>query len=159
MGLYQINLPSPSLVIEQVIFKTIWDRLPKRSFVSGMWLRCYWNTALFNNCFTHILSVDKYPYFRMYFGAIILTTPGEHGLWIDGSEEDKIAYALDIEVKSKGRSTANWNAVKELETELKKLYVKSFPVTWGGIVNYNYTLEDQKRLVGALNKQFWYNFK
>ena len=147
-------------VAQTLIFKTLWSRLPSKSFISGLWLREYVNTPLWGNCFLYILPAEKYRYFKHYFGNIILCTPGERGLWMQGSDEDRIQYSLDIEEKkSGGKCTANWSGVHELETELKKQYVKSFPFTYKGIVAYHYTLDDQQRIIGRLNKEFWHSFK
>ena len=148
-----------SEVAMKLIFQTLWRQLPKKSFVSGLWLRSYDNTPLWDNCFVHILPVDKFKYFKYYFGNIILVSPGERGLWLQGSDEERIQYALDIEEKSDGRSTANWKGVAELEEALKKEYNKSFPYTYRGIVGYLYTLDEQKAIVGRLNKDFWDSFK
>ena len=154
MGYHQIQLPRVSQVAEQMIFKTLWDRLPKRSFISDIWLRDYAKTPLFNNCFAHVLSVKEYPYFRMYYGNIILCTIGEKALWDQASEEALINYALDIEERSEGRCTARWDNVKELKKDLIVLYKKYFPYTVNGIVNYKFSLDEQRTLVGYLNKKF-----
>jgi len=146
-------------VAQTMIFKVIWSRLPSKSFISGLWLRTFVNTPLWMNCFTYILPPDKYRYFKFYMGNVILTTPGERGLYMDGTEEDRIAYALDLEEKSRGASSANWSAVRELEEDLKVLYKKHFPSTRGMFLNYTYTLEDQEKIVGKLNREFWRDFK
>ncbi len=146
-------------VAQTLIFKTLWDRLPKKSFISGLWLRAYANTPLWNNCFLYVLPPEKYRYFKYYFGNVILTTPGERGLWMDGTEEERISYALDLEEKSNGVSTADWNGVKELEKDLTVLYSKNFPMTYRGIVGYTYTRDDIERIIGCLNKEFWEGFK
>ena len=159
MGYHQIQLPGVSLVAEQLIFKTLWDRLPKKSFISGMWLRDYFNTPLWANCFMRVLPVNKYPYMRFYFGNIILLTPGERALYMQCTPESLIHYSLEIEEKTGGKCTANWNGVRELETELKKQYTKSFPFTYRGIIGYKYTLSEQEAIVGHLNKEFWDGFK
>lgn len=146
-------------VAQTLIFKTLWGRLTSKSFISGLWLREYVRTPLWVNCFLYILPIDKYKYFKYYFGNIILCSPGERGLWMQGSDEDRIQYALDIEERSQGKSTANWSGVRELETELKKQYAKSFPFTYRGIIGYSYTLDDQKVIMGQLNRDFWEGFK
>jgi hypothetical protein len=142
-----------------VIFKTLWDRLPNKSFISGLWLRSYTHTPLWMNCFCYVLPTTKYHYLKYYFGNIILCTPGEKGLWEQATEEERISYALDLEEKSRGKSTANWDAVKEMEIELKILYQKYFPITYKGIINYHYPLEYQKKILNKLNKDFWNSFK
>ena len=145
-------------IAQTIVFKTLWDRLPSKSFISGLWLREYVRTPLWKNCFLNILPVKEYPYFRFYFGNIILCTPGERGLFMDGTEEERISYALDLEEKTNSRVTARWDEVKQLEAELLVQYSKSFPTTRGMLIGYQYSLEEQKSIVGALNKQFWDSF-
>ena len=158
-NIHQIEPPRASEVAMTLIRKTIWQRFSNKSVVSGLWLREYVNTPLWPNCFLHVLPIKEYPYFKYYMKNIALMTPGERGLWIQGSDEDRIQYALDIEERSQGKSTANWSGVRELETELKKQYAKSFPFTYRGIIGYSYTLDDQKVIVGQLNRDFWEGFK
>lgn len=155
----EITPPDMADVAQTIIFKTLWDRLPAKSFVSGLWLRSYVNTPLWQNCFLRILPVKDYGYFRWYFGNIILCTPGEKGLFEQGSEEERIAYALDIEQNSRGKASARWGAVRDMENELKTLYKKKFPGTHGMLVNYSYSLEEQQRIIGRLNKEFWDSFE
>jgi len=159
MGYHQITPPGISLIAEQLIFKTLWDRLPKKSFVTGLWLRSYVNTPLWNNCFLHVLPVKQYPYFKYLYANILLVTPAEKAIYEQCTPESLIHYALEIEEKSKGASTANWGAVRELEEELKVLYKKHFPSTRGMFLNYTYTLQDQERIIGKLNREFWRDFK
>lgn len=159
MNGHEIEPPRASEVAMRLIRNILWQRLPKKSFVSGLWLRSYENTPLWSNCFLHILPIDKYRCFKYFFGNIILVTPGEKGLWEQATEEERIQYALDLEEKSGGSGTADWKAVKSLEEELKKEYVKNFPVTYKGIIRYSYTIDDQKAIVGRLNKEFWEGFK
>ena len=148
-----------SEMAQMMIFKEIWTRMPRRSFVSGLWLRTYENTPLFPNCFMHVLYGDKYKYFKYYFGNIILVTPAERALYLQCTPESLIQYALSIEEKSRGTATARWDAVRALEEDLKKQYVKSFPSTRGMFLNYSYTIEDQARIIGKLNSDFWLGFK
>ena len=77
---------------------------------------------------------------------------------MDGTEEERISYALDLEEKTNSRTTARWGEVKQLESELRIQYSKSFPTTRGMLVGHQYSLEEQKSIVGALNKQFWDSF-
>lgn len=155
----EIEQIKPSEAALTLVYKTIWQRLPNKSFVSGLWLRTYFGTPLFFNCFYHVLPEDKYKFFKYYFGNIILLTPGEGALLKQGTEEERISYALDLESQSRNKITADWNAVKELESDLKKLYERSFPTTRGMFINYRYTLEDQARIIGKLNAQFWKDFQ
>lgn len=154
-----INPPSASDIAMQIIYKTIWDKVPKKSFISKLWLRSYSRTSLWGNCFCHILPIDKYKYFKFYFGNIILVTPYEHSLWTQSSDEERIHYALSIEENSRGKATANWDAVEELRRGLELLYKKHFPVTYNGIVGYNYSLNEQQTIIGKLNKEFWRDFR
>jgi hypothetical protein len=89
-------------------------------------------------------------------GNVILVTPGERGLWMQGTEEDRIEYALDLE--SSGKTTADWDAVKKLESELQALYKKNFPITKGYFINYQYPIAEQQAIIGRLNKEFWEGF-
>ena len=155
----EIEQIKPSEAALTLVYKTIWQRLPNKSFVSGLWLRTYYGTPLFFNCFHHVLPEDKYKFFKYYFGNIILLTPGESALLKQGTEEERISYALDLECQSRNKVTAEWNAVKEIESDLKKLYANSFPTTRGMFVNYRYTIEDQARIIGKLNAQFWKDFQ
>jgi hypothetical protein len=158
MNIQEIENAKVSDITRTLMFNTMWTRMPQRSFVSGLWLRVYDKTQLWQNCFYHVLHSDKYPYFRYFFGNIILVSPGERALLLQASEEERIIYALDMEEKSRGKNTANWQAVKDLEVELLALYKKHFPITKGIIVNYQYTLREQQQVVGKLNKDFWDSF-
>jgi hypothetical protein len=139
------------------LFKTLWANLPKKSFLSGLWLRAYENTPLMPNCFCHILQPDKYPGFQMYFGNIILLTPGERGLYLQGKEEERIQYSLDLEESSQGKTTADWSRIKALEASLKVDYAKLFPSTRWGLIAYQYSLQDILAIVGPLNKKYLEN--
>jgi hypothetical protein len=158
MNIQEIENAKVSEITRTLMFNTMWKRMPQRSFVSGLWLRVYDKTQLFQNCFYHVLHSDKYPCFRYCFPNIILVSPGERGLLLQGTEEERIQYALDIEEKSRGKNTANWQAVKDLEVELLALYKKHFPITKGFIINYQYSLREQQQVVGRLNKEFWESF-
>jgi hypothetical protein len=158
MNIQEIENAKVSEITRTLMFNTMWSRMPQRSFVSGLWLRVYDKTQLWQNCYYHVLHSDKYPYFRYFFGNIILVSPGERGLLLQASEEERIQYALDMEEKSRGKSTANWQAVKDLEIDLLALYKKHFPITKGVIVNYQYSLREQQQVVGKLNKEFWESF-
>lgn len=158
-GTPEITPIKPSEAAMTIIYKTIWQRIPNRSFVTGLWLRTYYGTELFFNCFTHVLPVKEYPYFAFYFGNIVLLTPGERALWTKATEEARIQYALDIEERTRGRDTANWGALHDLEAELLKSYAKHFPSTRGMFINYRYTLIEQANIVRKLNQEFWSGFK
>lgn len=151
---HEIELPRASEVAMRLIRNTLWAHSSRRSIVSELWLREYANTPLFANCFMYVLPVKEYPYFRHYLKNIILLTPGERGLWLDGKEEERIQYALDIEDRTKGLQTARWDLIKTLEAELKIEYKQYFPTTRGMIVNYRYSLGEQQKIIGKLNKKF-----
>ena len=157
-GTPEIQPAKPSEVAQTLIFKTIWDRMPCRSFVSGLWLRSYANTPLFMNCFLNVLPIEKYRYFKFYFGNIIMVTPTERALYLQCTAESLIQYALDIEERSRGKQTANWEAVKELKVELIKQYKKSFPNTKGMFINYQYNIHEIAKIVGKLNQDFWQDY-
>jgi hypothetical protein len=159
MNGYEIEPPRASEVAMRLIRNTLWQRLPKKSFVSGLWLREYENTDLWPNLFLHVLPIKGYPCFKYFFGNIILVSPGERGLWLEGTEEERISYALDLEEKNGGKSTADWKAVKGLEADLKELYKKHFPITYRGIVNHRYSFAEQQAIISNLNKNFWQGFK
>ena len=137
-----------------LIFRTMWIRMPNKSFITGLWLRAYMNTPLQNNCFLRVLPVEKYPYFRYLFANYVLCTPAEKAIYEQCTPESLIQYSLDIEEQSRGKNKADWDAVKLLEADLKELYKKHFPYTYRGMINYSYTLEQQKQIIGRLNKDF-----
>jgi hypothetical protein len=152
---HEIERPEISQIAETMVFKTLWDRLPKKSFVSGLWLREFARTPLWKSCFHYVLPADKYRGFRHYYGNIILLTPGESALLRQCTDESLINYALEIEERTGGKSTANWKAVKDLETDLLYLYREAFPMTFKGLIGYKYSLREQEEIVGRLNKEFW----
>lgn len=151
---FEIDPPGVSDVTQTLMFREIWQRSSAKSFISGLWLRTYIGTDLWQNCFLRVLSERNYPYFRFYFRNIVLVTPGEKGLWEQGSEEERIQYSLGIEENSRGKSSAEWQKVKDLESYLKDEYKKAFPITKGGIVGYKYSLEEQKRILSVLNRKY-----
>lgn len=159
MNTHQIEPPRASEIAETIIFRELWKRVPNKSFVSGLWLREFYGTPLWKNCFLRILSIKEYPYFKYYAGNLVLLTPGENALYSQCTPESLIHYSLEIEEKTQGRGTADWNRIKELEKDLLVLYKKKFPVTYKGLIGYKYSLEEQKSIVGALNKEFWGYFK
>jgi hypothetical protein len=140
-----------------MLFKQFWLMSNKKSFVSGLFLRDYLNTALFLNCFAHVLAKapNKYPYFKHYARNIVLLTPGEHALWDQGTEEARISYALEVEAATGGKSTADWAKLKALEEDLKVEYKKVFPTTIGIIIGFKYTPEEVFSKIGELNKKYW----
>lgn len=151
---HELELPKDSEIAMGLVRKILWSQMPHKSFISGLWLRTYENTPLWANCFLHVLPVDKYRYFKYYYKNFILCSPGEAGLWTQGSEEERIQYALSIEQNSRGTTSAEWNKVKDLETELIAEYKKHFPMTRGMVIGYNYSLQEQSQIIGRLNKKY-----
>jgi hypothetical protein len=152
---HEIGLPGPSEVTMALMRNTIWQGSIKKSIVSGLWLRTYLYSPLFVNCFLHILPPDHFPYFKFYFKNIALVTPGEKGLWDQGSEEERIKYSLEIEEQTRSICTANWGILKTLDEELRLEYKRVFPITKGFIVGYHYSLIEQQKIIGRLNKEFF----
>jgi hypothetical protein len=118
-------------------------------------------TPFLYNCFCHVLAKgqNKWPYFKWYYRNIQLITPLEHHLWDFGTEEQRINYALELEQKSNGKVTANWQALKDLEDELKVEYRKYFPSTRGLMVGQKYNLTEQQMIVGMLNERYMESLK
>lgn len=137
-------------IAQTIIFKEIWIRSNKRSFVSGLFLRQYMNTSFFPACFAHVLAkgMAKYPYFKHYAKNIVLLTPDEHHLLDHSTEESRISYALDVK-------SADWRPLYTLREELKKEYKKYFPTTRGIMIGYKYSPEEQAKIIGKLNKKYF----
>jgi len=155
MGIFQpVSNLKPSEIADLLVFKTVWQYYPRKSFVSGLWLRDFEKSDIFLNCFCRVLSKGKYPYFSRYLRNIVLLTPGESALWHQATEEERIQYSLDIEEKTGGKHRAEWEKMKALAEFLQKEYQKWFPYTRNGIVNYKYTLEEQLKIVSKLNADF-----
>lgn len=89
-----------------------------------------------------------------YLKNIVLMTPGEHALWHQGTEEERIGYTLSVEQQSRGRATADWDKMKSLAQELELEYKKYFPTTRGMIIGYKYPLDEQSRILGKMNKKY-----
>ena len=131
---------------QTIIFKQIWMRSDRKSFVSGLYLRDFMTTNLAHNCFAHVLAKgqNQYPYFKYYAKNIVLLTPGEHALLDQGTEEARISYALDVK-------SANWQPLYDLREELKEEYKKVFPTRRGLIIGYKYSPEEVMIKIGHLN--------
>jgi hypothetical protein len=149
-----LTLPDTSAIADTLAYSLIWQNSSKKSFISGMWLRTFYGTDIFLNCFCRVLNPFKYPYFMHYLKNIVLTSPGEHALWHQGTDEDRINYSLTVEQQSRGRDTADWDKMRSLAQELEAEYKKYFPSTRGMIIGYRYSLEEQTRILGKLNKKF-----
>jgi hypothetical protein len=139
------------------IFKQIWIRLPKKSFISGLFLREYEGTDLFPSCFAHVLAKgqNKYSLFKYLAKNIALLTPHEHHLLDAGTENQRISYALDIEEKTGGKQTCDWKKLYDLRDELIKEYKEIFPSTFFGIINYKYDPDEVIAKIGPLNKSYF----
>ena len=142
-----------------MLFKQIWLYSNRRSFISGLHLRHLMNTPYFLNIFAHVLSKKQYPYFKYYAGNIVLLTPGEHGLFDQGTEEKRKKYAEDFRESTGGKQGVDWQRLYDLRERLKEEYKKHFPYSQGGIVAYKYSPEEVVHIVGKLNKKFWKKLK
>ena len=152
----EIPILKPSQLAERTIFEVIWKTRPRKSFISGTILRDMEQTPFFYNCFSHVLAKgqNKWPYFKHYYKNIVLLSPHEHHLSDFGTEDQRINYALDLEEKSNGKVTANWQALKALEEELKMEYKKYFPTTRGLMIGIKYNLMEVGSIVGMLNERY-----
>ena len=135
---------------QQIIFKQLWMRSNKKSFVSDLFLRKYMATELALNCFAHVLAkgLNQYPYFKYYAKNIVLLTPGEHALLDQGTEEARISYALDVK-------SANWQRLYDLREDLKEEYKKVFPTRRGLVIGYKYSPEEVMVKIGHLNQKYF----
>lgn len=153
-GQHNFELPSASQIARFLIYKNVWNFSNKRSFITGLWLREFVNTPLFYNCFLHVLSIKEFPYFKHYYKSIILCTPFEKSLYEQCTDESLIQYSLSIETQTNGKSSAEWQKVKDLQKVLEGEYKKYFPTTRGMIVNYQYNLKEQGKIIGILNRKY-----
>jgi len=155
------TLIQPSVMAESLLFKMIWAHSDKKSFLTNVWLRDFLNTPLWYSCFAHVLpkGLNKYPYFKLYARNIVIVTPDEHHLIDNGTDEQRISYALDVEEHSGGRNTANWNRLKVLEAELRAEYLQWFPSTRGMMIGCKYSEAEVVTIVGALNNEFFHPTK
>jgi hypothetical protein len=146
----------PSQVSEIVIFKLLWGILPRKSFITGLWLREFENTPFFFSMFCHVLAKgqNKYPYFKHYMRNIVLLTPLEHHLYDNGTADQRISYALEVEEASGGKITADWGRIEALRQDLLKEYREHFPTTRGLLIGYKYDLNEQQKIIGMLNKKY-----
>lgn len=142
---------------QTAIFKQLWLLSDKKSIISGLYLREYMDSPYFFNCFAHVLAKgqNQYPYFKFYARNIALLTPGEHALWDQGTEDQRIAYALDIEEKTNGKARVNWGLLEALRDDLKEEYKKLFPTRKGLIIGYKYSPGEQISIIGSLNSEYW----
>jgi hypothetical protein len=154
MNNHLINPQELNKVTEVLLFRTIWSYSEKKSFISNLWLREFFGTIYFVNCFAHILAKgqNKYPYFKSYARNVVLLHPKEHFLLDHGSEEQRIQYALDVEEKG---GKCDWQKLKDLELELQKEYKLHFPTTRGIMIGVKYNLWEVMAKIGVLNKEFF----
>lgn len=152
------NYPSikPSEMAQIMVFRLLWTSLPKKSFLTGLWLRNFENTPFFRSCFAHVLAKgqNKYPYFKTYTKNIVLLTPNEHHLWDNGTAEARISYSQEVEKQSGGKTKANWAGLEALAEELRGEYKKYFPTRRGLIIGYKYNLEEIQKIIGMLNAKY-----
>lgn len=137
-------------------FHIIWMTRPKKSFLTGLWLRSFEGTALFYNMFAHVLAKgqNKYPYFRNYYKNIVLLTPGEHALYDNGTEEARIMYSQEVEASSGGKNKADWAKLEALAEELKAEYKKYFPSHKGLLIGIKYSPDEVHEIVTKLNVKY-----
>ena len=155
MAVFQnIQAPKPSHIADMMVFKMAWQCYPRKSFITGLWLRDLENTELFLNVFTRVLNKHEYPYFRRYLKNIALTTVAENAIWTTGNEQLQISYSQEVEKQFGGKIRAEWDKMKDLAEVLKKEYTEYFPYTYKGIVNYKYPLDTQLEILSRINKKF-----
>ena len=161
MNNHQVTPLNPSQLTEMALFRMIWDKSDKKSFITGVWLRDYLATPLWPNCFMHVLAKgqNKWPHFKYYAKNISLGTPLEHSLWDDGTEEARLNYSLEIEEASGGRNKADWQKLKDLEVELLKEYKLYFPTTKGMIIGVRYSGEEVYDTISHLNRVYFDSLK
>lgn len=71
-----------------------------------------------------------------------------------GTAEARITYSQEVKEASKGKITADWSKIDALAEELKEEYRKHFPTRRGLIIGYRYSLEEQQKIIGKLNKEY-----
>jgi hypothetical protein len=154
----KIRQPGDGFIMTQkLIFHELWNRLPRKSFISGLFLRDFANTELFYSCFAHVLAkgLNKYPYFLLYAKNIVLLTPQEHHFLDHGTADQRIKYSLGLEEMTGGKQKADWAKLEALAEELKKEYNENFQTTKGLIIGYKYSPEEVFEVIGRLNKKYF----
>ena len=143
-------------ITQVALFRRVWNASNKRSELTGLHLRQYEGTEMWFSCFAHILAKgqNQYSHMKYYAGNIFLLTPEEHFLFDQGTEEKRISYALDIEERTGGSQTAEWDKLKDKKEKLKMLYKEKFPYSYKNIVAYKYSPEEVMAIIGNLNKQY-----
>lgn len=147
------NPPLPEIIREVgqsefAAFKTLWHYMDHRSYLSGLYLRDFYNSPYFLNMFAHILpkAKNKFPHFRYYLRNIILLTPGEHVLLDVGTEEQRKEYTKLIK-------TADWDKIDVLRKDLLSEYNALFP-KMQGIMIMKYPEDDVRDVIRKLNGAF-----
>jgi len=133
---------------EFAAFKTLWHYMDHRSYLSGVYLRDFFNTPYFLNMFAHVLPKDKgkFPHFKYYLRNIILLTPGEHVLLDQGTEDQRISYSKTVK-------TADWGKIDILRKDLLSEYNAVFP-KMSGIMIMRYKEEEVRDVIRKLNGIF-----
>lgn len=145
-----------AMTLKQLYYK-IWIASNKKSYISGLPLEGYYNSAFQLDLFAHVLpkAQNKFPFFKFYGKNVGLVTPEEHFYWDDpSSQEARKQYALNIETTTKGKYTVDWSKFESLEEELKAEYDKFFPEVDEGII-WKYTEEEVAKVIGKLNQRFF----
>lgn len=133
---------------EWVAFKTLWSFIPdRRSYLSGLYLRDFYNSPYVLNLFAHVLPKGKFPYFRYYLRNIILLTPGEHALLDQGTEDQRTAYSKKVK-------TADWGKIDVLRKDLLSEYNAFFPKRKGLIIGIRYSEDEVRQVIRTMNMVF-----
>ena len=130
---------------ELQIFKIIWEISNKRSYISSIPLIDHKpGTEMWFSYFSHVLSKNKYPYFRLYLRNIALLTKTEHQLYDAGTEEQRKEY-VSVHPQT------DWSLLDTLKTDLTEEYSKVF---WAGTLEgtqMKWFLSEIKEKIYTLN--------
>ena len=93
------------------MFTYIWENTKdKRCLVSGAYLREFYGTNKWVNCFAHILPKGLYPKWKLNPFNIVLLHPDIHYLYDFGTEKQRL------------ESGHNFNILYKLKDQLKHVY-------------------------------------
>lgn len=92
---------------ELPLFKELWLRLERKSFVSGKPIREFHPIH-----FAHVVPKSTYPHLRLAPINIVLLTEEEHRLYDQGTDAQRGKYALE-------NAGTNWNPLYELRDKLR----------------------------------------
>lgn len=134
---------------ELKLFRIVWSISNKRSFISQLDLGHYEGTERFVNLFAHVLSKNKYPYFRLYLGNLVLLHPLEHEIYDQGTIEKRIEYSQKVK-------HACWDKLDTLRSELSEEYQKEFPLVSKEGIIMKYSEDEVKEKIRSLNLQHVY---